>query len=79
MKLTSPNYPEPYDPLEHCTWRIVAPQGHYVTLDFDTIDVSILFYLIPLIVPFLNICIFDSLIINMMVITYPYKRLEIKN
>ena len=40
MKLTSPNYPEPYDPLEHCTWTITAPKGHYVTLDFEKIDVS---------------------------------------
>ena len=31
MKLTSPNYPENYDPLEDCTWVITAPQGHYVT------------------------------------------------
>ena len=40
MKLTSPNYPEAYDPLEDCTWTITAPQGHYVTLDFIIIDVS---------------------------------------
>ena len=40
MKLTSPNYPKPYDPLEYCTWNITAPQEHFVTLDFDTIDVS---------------------------------------
>ena len=40
MKLTSPNYPEPYDPLEYCTWTITAPKGHYVTLDFEEIDVS---------------------------------------
>ena len=40
MKLTSPNYPKPYDPLEYCTWNITAPQGHFVTLNFETIDVS---------------------------------------
>ena len=40
MELTSPNFPEPYDLLEHCTWNITAPQGHYVTLDFEIIDVS---------------------------------------
>ena len=40
MKLTSPNYPEPYDPLEDCTWDIRAPPGHFVTLDFERIDVS---------------------------------------
>ena len=41
MKLTSPNYPEPYDPLEYCTWKIIAPQGFYVSLDIDTIVVRI--------------------------------------
>ena len=40
MKLTSPNYPEPYEQLEHCTWNITAPQGHYVSLDFELINVS---------------------------------------
>ena len=40
MQLTSPNHPEPYDPLEHCTWSIAAPHGHYVTLDFVSINVS---------------------------------------
>ena len=40
MKLTSPNYPEAYDPQTHCTWTITAPLGHYVTLDFEVIDVS---------------------------------------
>ena len=40
MKLTSPNYPKAYNPLENCTWTIKAPQGHYVTLDFIVIDVS---------------------------------------
>ena len=40
MKLTSPNYPESYDPLEHCTWNIAAPQGHLVSLVFEKIDVS---------------------------------------
>ena len=40
MRLTSPNYPEPYKPLEHCNWKITAPPGHYVTLEFHKIDVS---------------------------------------
>ena len=40
MKLTSPNYPEPYDKLEDCTWNITAPSGHFVTLDFEIIHVS---------------------------------------
>ena len=41
MKLTSPNYPSKYDPLEDCTWVITAPQGHYITLDFVHIEVII--------------------------------------
>ena len=40
MKLTAPNYPNGFDPLENCTWTIEAPQGYYVTLDFEVIDVS---------------------------------------
>ena len=40
MKLTSPNYPEPYNSMETCTWNITAPPGHFVTLDFEIIDVS---------------------------------------
>ena len=42
MKLTSPNYPNPYDPLTNCKWNITAPQGYFVTLSFETIDVCIL-------------------------------------
>ena len=40
MKLTSPNYPEPYDVLEYCKWTITAPPGHLVTLSFEIINVS---------------------------------------
>ena len=40
MELTSPNYPQPYDLGTHCIWNIIAPQGHYVTLDFERISVS---------------------------------------
>ena len=56
MKLTSPNYPEAYDPLEDCTWTITAPQGYYVTLDFIIIDVSDNYftYLVYSILPFIN-------------------------
>ena len=39
-RLTSPNFPKAYDPLTDCKWNITAPQGHYVTLDFEIIDVS---------------------------------------
>ena len=45
MKLTSPNYPENYDPLEDCTWVITAPQGNYVTLEFVHIEVIIKIFL----------------------------------
>ena len=40
MKLTSPNYPDPYDPLTNCKWNLIADQGKYITLDFERIDVS---------------------------------------
>ena len=39
-KLTSPNFPKIYDPTTECSWNLIAPQGHYVTLDFEIIDVS---------------------------------------
>ena len=39
MKLTSPKYPDRYDPLVNCKWTIAAPQDQFVSLDFDTIDV----------------------------------------
>ena len=44
-KLTSPNFPIAYDPLTECKWNITAPQGHYVTLDFEMIDVSIFYFI----------------------------------
>ena len=40
MKLTSPNHPNPYEPLEECEWTINAPIGYYVTMEFEIIDVS---------------------------------------
>ena len=39
-KLTSPNFPKAYDPLTECKWNLTAPQGYYVTLDFEIIIVS---------------------------------------
>ena len=39
-KLTSPNFPKPFDPLTECRWNLTAPDGHYVTLAFEIIDVS---------------------------------------
>ena len=45
MKLTSPNYPEPYNQQEHCVWNITIPKkypkGYFVSLDFEKINVSI--------------------------------------
>ena len=40
MKLTSPNYLDIYDPRANCSWTIEASSGHFVTLDFERIDVS---------------------------------------
>ena len=40
MTLTSPNYPKQYNKFENCTWKIIAPPGHLVTLDFERIEVS---------------------------------------
>ena len=39
-KLTSPNFPKPFDPLTECRWKLTAPHGHYITLAFEIIDVS---------------------------------------
>ena len=39
-KLTSPNFPKAYESRTECKWNVTAPQGHYVTLDFESIDVS---------------------------------------
>ena len=38
-KLTSPNFPMPNDPLTECKWNLIAPQGYYVSIDFEIIDV----------------------------------------
>ena len=45
MKLTSPNYPvrdsfDKYATAEDCTWKITAPSGHFVTVDFEIIYVN---------------------------------------
>ena len=39
MKLTSPNYPDPYDSLTDCKWNLTADPGKYITLNFERIDV----------------------------------------
>ena len=52
-KLTSPNFPELFDPLTECKWTVTAPHGHYITLEFEIIDVSIKSYFLLLLLIFL--------------------------
>ena len=40
MKLTSPNYPENFDPNTFCQWKLTTDKGNYISLDFERIDVS---------------------------------------
>ncbi|KAK3892747.1 hypothetical protein Pcinc_003437 [Petrolisthes cinctipes] len=37
--ITSPGYPTPYTSELNCTWRIVAPFGHYVSLHFLQVEI----------------------------------------
>ena len=39
-KLTSPNYPDVYEPNTVCIWKITTDKGYYISLDFERIDVS---------------------------------------
>ena len=39
-KLTSPNYPEDYDPNTICKWNLTTEKGNYISLDFEHIEVS---------------------------------------
>ena len=39
-KLTSPNYPKPYDPITFCNWTLTTKKGNYISLDFERIGVS---------------------------------------
>ena len=39
-KLTSPNYPEEYEPLTVCQWNLTTDKGSYISLDFEEIGVS---------------------------------------
>ena len=39
MKLTSPNYPESYDPNTVCKWHLTTDEG-YISLDLEYIYVS---------------------------------------
>ncbi|KAL0627634.1 Cubilin [Plecturocebus cupreus] len=44
--ITSPNYPNAYDSLTHCSWLLEAPQGHTITvsandwLTFSSFDIE---------------------------------------
>ncbi|XP_045117385.1 cubilin-like [Portunus trituberculatus] len=37
---TSPGYPMPYAASLNCTWKIVAPLGHYLTVSFLQVEIS---------------------------------------
>ena len=39
-KLTSPNYPDVYDPNTVCKWNLTTNKGYYISLDFERISVS---------------------------------------
>ena len=39
-KLTSPNYPDEYDPNTVCKWHLTTNKGNYISLDFELIGVS---------------------------------------
>ena len=39
-KLTSPNYPDGYEPYTVCKWNLTIEKGNYISLDFENIDVS---------------------------------------
>ena len=40
FELTSPNYPHLYDPHTNCKWILTTDEGTYITLDFESIQVS---------------------------------------
>ena len=40
-KLTSPNYPEFYDPNTVCKWNLTTDKGYYISLDFEIVFVSV--------------------------------------
>ena len=39
-KLTSPNYPDNFDPNTVCTWNLTTDRGNYISLDFEHIAVN---------------------------------------
>uniref|UniRef100_A0A8C0J8V6 Cubilin n=1 Tax=Chelonoidis abingdonii TaxID=106734 RepID=A0A8C0J8V6_CHEAB len=38
--ISSPNYPNPYNNLNHCSWLLEAPRGSTITLTFTAFDVE---------------------------------------
>uniref|UniRef100_A0A8C8BEW9 Cubilin n=1 Tax=Otus sunia TaxID=257818 RepID=A0A8C8BEW9_9STRI len=38
--ISSPNYPEPYSNLNHCSWLLEAPEGETITLTFTAFHVE---------------------------------------
>uniref|UniRef100_A0ACB8FV66 Uncharacterized protein n=1 Tax=Sphaerodactylus townsendi TaxID=933632 RepID=A0ACB8FV66_9SAUR len=38
--ISSPNYPQPYNSSSHCSWLLVAPEGHTINLTFVTFAVE---------------------------------------
>ncbi|XP_019353396.2 cubilin [Alligator mississippiensis] len=38
--ISSPNYPEPYNNFNHCSWLLVAPEGQTITLNFTAFHVE---------------------------------------
>ena len=39
-KLTSPNYPDYFEPNTVCKWHLTTDIGYHISLDFEHIDVS---------------------------------------
>ena len=40
MNLTSPNYPNTYDPNTFCEWHLSTDKENYISLDIENIYVS---------------------------------------
>ncbi|XP_053323004.1 cubilin [Spea bombifrons] len=38
--IASPNYPNPYHNMSHCSWLLEAPEGHTISLSFGYFDVE---------------------------------------
>ena len=38
--ITSPGYPSPYDVNLNCVWTIKGPEGSYISLRFNDVDLN---------------------------------------